>query len=283
MLKKLIGIPVAAIMLLGIFGLTGCNGVSLDEYKVTKVIELQTYANAKGQTNYTTANWELIGEATESGEAAIEAADNKVLVDAAVTAAKGEIDMVSRKLKGGFDSNGDEPEPPIWVEFTSEESRLKVGDNLTINLYYAPQSSYDISTYDPAPISVTAKIIMGHGTYTRELIQKGEHTYSQPEYTFEYEGIEELVKKEISNFANLSNYPTASSASVAFEEIEIPIDWFVGEMGSIAWTIAAELTWADGTGIDSENQGGGVALYYKIEGENIILYSSYYNFFNDIR
>ncbi|MGI6710419.1 MAG: hypothetical protein ACOX4W_03130 [Bacilli bacterium] len=282
MYKKLIGIVGALIMLFGIFGLAGC-AESLDKYKDAKIIELQTYADSKGESNYTVENWETIGIATENGKMSIEASNNRSLVDDAVTLAKGEIDMVSRKLRGGYDDEGVEPAPPIWTEFTSDESRLKVGDNLVIKFYYAPQSSYDISTYDPAPISVTAKIITGYGTYTRKLLQKGDYTYSQPEYTFEYENKEEFVKKEISNFANSNNYPTAGSEFVAFEEIEIPANWFVGEMGAIGWTVVAKLTWAEEAGIDSINQSGGVSMYYRIEGENIILYSSYYNFSNDIR
>lgn len=178
-------------------------------------------------------------------------------------------DPVSKKLYG---IPFTEPAPPIWTMFTLDESRIKIGEDLTIKFFYSPQSSYGIDTYDPAPISVSAKIIMGHSVYGSL------NSYG----SYPSELIEEFVLKEIDNFADEDSYPVGAS-NAAFEEIVIPAEWFVGEKGSIGWSVDVELIWAEETGIEPETQGGGAALYYRVEDENIILYNSYYKFFNDIR
>ena len=101
MFKKLIGIAVAMVMLLGVFGLAGCTE-SLEEYKATKSAELQEYVDAKGESNYTTENWAIFQQAVTDGKVAIDAATDKAGVDTAVTTAKGEISAVQELKQGTY-------------------------------------------------------------------------------------------------------------------------------------------------------------------------------------
>lgn len=177
----------------------------------------------------------------------------------------------SRKLYG--QSINEDKAPPIWTAFTTNESRLKVGEDLPIEFYYAPQRDYSSMT-DPMPLSVSAKIFMKHGVY-------GDLDPSGGSYSFEE--IEELKLKGIDNFADSNYYPAAGESSVAFESIVIPAEWFVGERGSIVLTVMVDLIWAEETGMKPITEGGSVGFNYIVEGENIILFDSYYKFFNYIR
>ena len=100
MLKKTLGLVIAAIMLLGVFGLTACNG-DLAQYKTDAKAAIQTYADAKGQVNYCTDSWMTICNAVTAGKAAVDAAKNKDKVDAAVATAK-EINEVRKEGQGMF-------------------------------------------------------------------------------------------------------------------------------------------------------------------------------------
>lgn len=179
-------------------------------------------------------------------------------------------------LRAGFETNGDEPAPPILVRFTSDKSRLKVGEDLTIKLYYIPNSNYD-TAYDPASISISAKINMGHSIYG-DLCPWG-GSYSS-------ELIEQFVLKDIENFFDQEYTPKYFSDVGWFsgtETIVIPAEWFAGERGSIGWWLIAHIDFPEDSVQEDFSESGGVALNYRVEGENIILYDSYYKFFNDIR
>jgi hypothetical protein len=267
------------------FSLAACN-TGLEDYKTTKKTEIATYATSKGQENYTTENWAAVDSAVESGKTLVDTAENKVQVNTAVEAAKDAIDRVSRKLKGWFEASNGEPASKSWCAFTSDESRLKVDKCLIAKLFYGTE--YDYPADLPSrfrhdgqlPTEVLTEISMAHGIYTRRLPQKGEYTYGKSEYIFEYEGIEGVVLKEIHDFGR-QNYPNAGFIS-ASETVVIPAEWFVGEMGGIVWTLVTYGVWPEG--IDRNNAVGiGVGLYYRTEGEDIILFDSYYNFCNDIR
>ena len=66
----------------------------LGEYKATRKAALETYANGKGEANYTADNWTAIQSAVTAGKSAIDAAANEAAVDAAYDAAKANIDAV---------------------------------------------------------------------------------------------------------------------------------------------------------------------------------------------
>lgn len=97
MAKRIIAIVVAAIMLLGVFGLTACDNISLDEYKVIGKALIDAHVTTKTQSDYITEKWaELLNVAAE-GKQAVEGATNKGAVDAAVNEAKIMIDVVQKE------------------------------------------------------------------------------------------------------------------------------------------------------------------------------------------
>ena len=67
-------------------------------YKAAAKAELDGYAAAQGEGNYSVANWAVIGGFVTQGKAAIDAAANKADVDSAVEAAKEKIDEVLHML-----------------------------------------------------------------------------------------------------------------------------------------------------------------------------------------
>ena len=180
-------------------------------------------------------------------------------------------------LKVGFGADAGEPAPPIKCAYTSEKSKLKVGEDFTIKLYYgAIGAGYD-ATFDPPPTSVSAVLKMKHEIY-------GAMDSTGGSYASEL--VEELTLKEIDDFATpeyLWQCSSETGESSATETVVIPANWFVGEKGAIGWSVLATIVFSDESHEPEFSEGGGVALYYRIEGENIILYGSYYNFFNDIR
>lgn len=91
-------LTLAAIMTLGIFGLTACNNVSLADYKATKSQALQDYADAKSTNgNYYESSLAAICNTVTEGKKAIEAAENKSAVDMAFKIASGAIAEMPRE------------------------------------------------------------------------------------------------------------------------------------------------------------------------------------------
>ena len=180
-------------------------------------------------------------------------------------------------LKVGFGADAGEPASPIKCAFTSEKSRLKIGEDFTIKLYYGEiGTGYDMR-FDPPPIAVSAVLKMGHEIY-------GAMSPTGGSYASEL--VEVLTLKEIDDFATPEYLWRSSSEGgwlAATETVVIPANWFVGERGSIGWSVLATIVFPDESPEPEFSEGGGVALYYRIKDENIILYGSYYNFFNDIR
>ena len=86
MKKKILGIAVAAVMLLAVAGLAACelNNPTLAEYRATARVDLTNYANSRGQINFTTENWAVIQGHVTTGKAAIDAAGTKPAVRTAV-------------------------------------------------------------------------------------------------------------------------------------------------------------------------------------------------------
>lgn len=76
---------------------------TLGDYKTSKKTELDTYAAAKGETNYTAAKWTTLQAALTAGKTAIDGAADTAAVDQAVTTAKTAIDTVSTKVAASID------------------------------------------------------------------------------------------------------------------------------------------------------------------------------------
>ncbi|MCL2061631.1 MAG: hypothetical protein FWH03_03295 [Firmicutes bacterium] len=95
MTKRVLGIVVAAVMLLGIFALASCE-VGLNGYKESAKAELQSYADAQmAEHTYSAEGLAAIAQAVADGKAEIEGAQDKLAVTAAINKAKKEIHMVN--------------------------------------------------------------------------------------------------------------------------------------------------------------------------------------------
>lgn len=93
--KKLIILGISAAML---FSLVACNAEKeLVNYKSDQKTEIQNYAGAKGEDNYSADNWIILNEFITTGNTAIDAAEDKPAVDIAVFETKLAIDGVAPK------------------------------------------------------------------------------------------------------------------------------------------------------------------------------------------
>lgn len=93
MKKKFIGLAVIFVLL---FSLSACSQ-GLDAYKEDAKQQIESYANDKGQENYSETNWATICGIVETGKAAVDEAEHKTGVDSAVEAAREEIDVVGKE------------------------------------------------------------------------------------------------------------------------------------------------------------------------------------------
>jgi hypothetical protein len=101
MVKKIIGLGLALVVLFSLVALSACDiggsNPTLEEYQATAVTALETYAEGKGQANYTEANWTLLQSHVEAGRIAINEAETKRAVRTARDAAKQQIGTVPRE------------------------------------------------------------------------------------------------------------------------------------------------------------------------------------------
>ena len=95
--KKLIVLAVAAVMALGVFGLTACVQ-SLDDYKASAKVEIQAHADAKLAVNgYSAEGLTAIAQAVTAGKEAVDNAETKPAVRKARDDAKTAINAVEPK------------------------------------------------------------------------------------------------------------------------------------------------------------------------------------------
>ena len=186
-------------------------------------------------------------------------------------------------LCAGF--GGEEEESPVWLGFTSEKSVIKKDEDLTIILYFGTLLKYPddylilFKKDEVLPDDIYTELVISYGLYTKELLQKGEYTFTNPEYTLRYTKIDEINYKIIENFgADL--YPMLGKNSQC-EQINLSSSLFSEENGYICFIINSYGVYSDV--IDKDRvSGGSVTLYYRIDKDNIILYDSYYKYFNSI-
>lgn len=90
MKKKLIGFILLLILL---FSLTACSQ-RLAEYKETAKEQIESYANAKGEDNYSTDEWAEIQKIVADGKIEIDAAEDRNCVDTFTNNLKTAIDAI---------------------------------------------------------------------------------------------------------------------------------------------------------------------------------------------
>ena len=92
-------IKIISVLLALIFAVAfaGCDNIELAAYKITAKAAIETYAQSKGEYNYTEENWETIGRLVIEGKAKVDAAVDKPAVETAVDTTKQAIDEVSKE------------------------------------------------------------------------------------------------------------------------------------------------------------------------------------------
>jgi hypothetical protein len=162
MRKKFIILMVIVAMMLGFFGLTACEEVSLDEYKASTSTQLQDYADAKGQDNYTVKGWEVIVRAAEDGKKAIGDASTKIAIKEAFNNAKDVIDAVEPKEN--------EVNNPISIHFFTTENWIHWQDHKYYdfaNMTYSTKRIL-VEFYEGNPIPVSDEEYMIVSTFTEQ-------------------------------------------------------------------------------------------------------------------
>ena len=175
-------------------------------------------------------------------------------------------------LRGGFDSGGCDPAPPIKVGFTSEHSKIKIGSELEIKLFYGRVGSY--TGYDPAPERVTATVTMWSGVYGGD--------FKSANWIDDLESPrKELLIKEIDDFVNDSyKWVSNTEQTGGIETIIIPGDWFDGNAGAISWAVNTRIVFPSDSSCEDITEVGSASLYYIKKGEDIVLFGNFYDFFN---
>ncbi len=117
------------------FGFAGCGeGVSdgLADYKTAAKVEIESYADSKGEDNYTAENWSAIEALVEAGKAAVDNAGSEADIDVAVDMAKEDIDEVEKNMK------------EFSLEISLDKQKVTVGDTVRITAVFKNLSGRDI-------------------------------------------------------------------------------------------------------------------------------------------
>lgn len=167
--KKIIVLVLTAIMTLGIFGLTACNNDSLNDYKAAGKSAIESYAEERKE-NYSYDNWMVVCGIVTAGKTAIDAAESKSDVDAAVAAAKEDINKIKYKVEykdepilpmSGAEefAEGDGTEENPYI--ISNRGQLicfsnQINDGININANYALAADIDLDGMEWTPIGITS-------------------------------------------------------------------------------------------------------------------------------
>lgn len=107
---------------------------TLGDYKTSKKTELDNYAGAKSQTNYTAAKWTELQSALNTGKTAINNAVSTAAVDTALTNAKNAIDAVSVKVAAS-------------IEFGEVSGTVTETEPVTTSVYGQAAADFDTTAY----------------------------------------------------------------------------------------------------------------------------------------
>lgn len=167
----------------------------------------------------------------------------------------------------------DDPETEIKIVVTTDTTVIKAGDALPVSVYAMTGSEIDYQQ-EPVPVNVTATISM---------------SYARVDPWFHKEIIKEISDGTSKDYTWYGSYDTMKA-----EEITVPADVFTekevtdgktGEKfseneGAIVWFLEVHKEFSSG---ETEYESTGIALYYRIVGEDVFLYATQYDFKNDIR
>ena len=163
----------------------------------------------------------------------------------------------------GFDSTLSEPESGVKIAIKIAKSRIIVGENLPIYLYY--WSNYSYNEYDTNPLKVTAKISV--------IFDKDNKTESV------------VTIKEIEDFT-LYTYKTVvlnNDEQYKPETFTLSTDDLIYEGGTIVWGLETHILFPIGSPQEQLIENSSVALYYRVENKYIFFYKNQYEFNNNIK
>lgn len=172
-------------------------------------------------------------------------------------------------LQAGFTTGSDEPAPPINVAFMTEKSQIKIGEDLVVEVYCQPQNDYTQS----GALKHTAELFVRRGNFHNGV--------QNPQPTEE-----DILLRQIADFWS-EEYRWEVDAQGKFvgkkEVVIIPAEWFSDEIGAFSWIVLSQVTFSADSPEREIRESGSIALYYRLDGENVILYATFYDFVNDIR
>lgn len=169
--------------------------------------------------------------------------------------------LYETELSGGFASDG-EPASPIKVVYTAEKSKLRVGSDLKVKLFYGWVGEPHPDAYG----SVTTTFTM------RSWVYEGNEARLSRELL-----LGNLGERFVWQFDEICHWERdhwESDSADGAETVIIPSEWFLGEEGAIGWDLAIRSNDSPQNSLMS----GGASLYYIKEAEEITLFGSYYDF-----
>lgn len=133
MKKKFITLGIAFLML---FSLAACNtDFDLEDYKTVAKAEIANYAT---EDNYCADNWSIVCGIIDAGKQAVDAAENKIGVDTAVSEAKDAIDAVEDLEMENFK-----------LTVTANKTIAKMGDKIIVTMQLENLSDSDYAVEIP--------------------------------------------------------------------------------------------------------------------------------------
>ena len=98
--------------------------------------------------------------------------------------------------------------------------------------------------------------------------------------------VEDILLREIADFG-AEEYKWIIEANGKFvgkqETVLIPAEWFIDDIGAFSWVLTSLCTFSEDSPEREIRESDSIALYYRIDGENVILYASFHDFVNDVR
>ena len=159
-------------------------------------------------------------------------------------------------------SDGDSFPPPIVVHYKTEKRYLNIGEDLKISVSFGRYNDYGSNLK-----SSTAELIMRR-------LNTDEH------YT-NYDGVYNQSLKIIDDFSS-DEYKGTFTSDENVLNVTIPSDWFDNSWDCLVFSLMiTEVFSTNGTEHTLDGGGVGAPLYYKIIGDQIKLYGSFYEFKND--
>jgi len=162
-------------------------------------------------------------------------------------------------------NDGDYPSPHIVVHYKTEKRYLNVGEDLKISVSFGKFRDYKNLDYYELRSS-TAELIMKRGKRNIQLT------------SFEIVATQSL--KIIDDFS-LDDYKGTFTSDENVLNVTIPSDWFDNSWDCLDFALMVKEVFSTNGTEHTYDGGVGAPLYYKIIGDQIKLYGSFYEFKND--